>query len=168
MQNIYNIPVADIQGNQTTLQKYKGKVLLIVNVASKCGLADKNYKELSKLLEEYHSRGLEVLLFPSNDFLNQEPGTLEEIERSIKLISTKFRLYDKINVLGKNRHPLYNYLIDNYNSYWFFNFIKWNFTKFLVDRDGKVVERYGPVQQVRNDKKFLSLFPETEDDKQDL
>ncbi|KAM0687567.1 hypothetical protein COBT_001188 [Conglomerata obtusa] len=157
--DIYEIPINDENGRKTTLKQYEGKVMLIVNVASKCGLAKKNYENLTLLMDKYHDKGLEILLFPCNDFFKQEPGTLKDIRTMLREdYSANFRLFDKISVLGTNRHPLYEYLVNNYKNPWCFKFIKWNFTKFLVGRDGKVIERYGPTDYLENDKTIYSLF----------
>lgn len=141
--SIYDIKVKDIDGNVVKLDKYKGKVMLIVNVASKCGFTGQ-YKGLQELYEKYKDKGLRILGFPCNQFLSQEPGTEEEIKSFCTLnYGVKFDMFSKIDVNGENTHPLYVYLKSN-SSGFLTNTIKWNFTKFLVDKNGKVIERYAP------------------------
>jgi glutathione peroxidase len=140
---IYDIAVDDIHGKKRKLEEFKGKVLLIVNVASKCGFTPQ-YKGLEALYEKMHSRGLEVLGFPCNQFGAQEPGSAEEIESFCDLnYGVTFPLFAKIDVNGGGAAPLYRYLKKEKPGVLGSEAIKWNFTKFLVDRDGKVVERYG-------------------------
>lgn len=138
--NIKNISVTDIDGNTVNLSEYTGKVLLIVNVASYCGYTPQ-YDGLEELYNIYKDRGFEILAFPCNDFGKQEPGTNEEIKA---FCSTKykisFRLFDKVKVLGADRHPLYKILSDNPVTGT--SDIGWNFEKFLIDREGNVVKRY--------------------------
>ncbi|MCK6604682.1 MAG: glutathione peroxidase [Ignavibacteriaceae bacterium] len=138
--NIKNISVKDIDGNTVKLSEYSGKVLLIVNVASYCGYTPQ-YDGLEELYNIYKDRGFEVLAFPCNDFGRQEPGTNEEIKA---FCSTKykisFRLFDKVKVLGDDKHPLYKILSDNPVTGT--SDIGWNFEKFLIDKEGNVVKRY--------------------------
>ncbi len=142
--NFYDIKVKDINGNEFSMEKYKGKALLIVNVASKCGFTNQ-YEGLEKLHEKYASKGLAVLGFPCNQFLSQEPGTEEEIKSFCQLnFGVKFDMFSKIDVNGDNTHPLYQYLKDNSKGFMGIDTIKWNFTKFLVDKNGKVIQRYAP------------------------
>src|SRR6516165_5090522 len=138
--SIHEIAVKDIDGKDTTLSAYKGKVLLIVNVASKCGFTPQ-YKALEAVYEKYKDKGLVVLGFPCNQFGGQEPGTNEEIKQfcSSKYQVT-FPLYDKIEVNGSNRHPLYTELAGKDSPYP--GDIKWNFSKFLISRDGKILKRF--------------------------
>ncbi|XP_047963605.1 probable glutathione peroxidase 2 [Salvia hispanica] len=143
--SVYDFTVKDIHGNDVPLSNYKGKVLLIVNVASKCGLTQSNYKELNVLYERYRDRGFEILAFPCNQFGYQEPGTNEEIEETVcTRYKAEFPIFDKIEVNGKNTVPLYNFLKSEKGGL-VVNAIKWNFTKFLVNKEGKVVERYAPA-----------------------
>ncbi|MGK9477024.1 glutathione peroxidase [Melioribacter sp. OK-6-Me] len=138
--NIYDFNVKDIDGKDVSLSKYRGKVLLIVNVASKCGFTPQ-YEGLQKIYEKYKERGFEILAFPCNDFNGQEPGTNEEIKEFCTTnYNVTFNLFDKIHVLGKNKAPLYEFLI-NYNGIETGD-VKWNFEKFIVDRNGKVVARF--------------------------
>jgi len=139
---IYDLTVKDIDGKDVALSSYKGKVLLVVNVASKCGLTPQ-YKGLESLQEKYKDKGFTVLGFPCNQFNGQEPGTNEEIKQ---FCSTKynvtFPMFDKIEVNGSNRHPLYSMLAGKDATYP--GDIKWNFGKFLISKDGKVLKRFEP------------------------
>jgi len=159
--DIYDIKVKDIDAKEFTLEKYKKKVMLIVNVASKCGFTSQ-YEGLEKLHQKYSSKGLAVLGFPCNQFLSQEPGTEEEIKEFCSLTyGVKFDMFSKIDVNGENTHPLYIYLKNNSSGFMGIDTIKWNFTKFLVDKNGKVVQRYAPSTtpiQIEDDiKKLLGV-----------
>ncbi|WCJ41400.1 glutathione peroxidase 2 [Euphorbia peplus] len=143
--SIYDFTVKDIRGNDVSLSEYSGKVVLIVNVASKCGLTDSNYKELNVLYEKYKSQGFEILAFPCNQFLGQEPGSNEEIQEvACTRFKAEFPIFDKVDVNGKNTTPLYKFLKSEKGGL-LGDSIKWNFTKFLVNKEGKVVERYAPT-----------------------
>lgn len=142
---IYDFNVTTIDGNNTTLEQYQGKVMLIVNVASKCGFTSQ-YKGLQALHEKYAQKGLAVLGFPCNQFSNQEPAS----ESEIKIFCTtnydvSFDMFSKIEVNGDNTHPLYQYLKKEASGLLGSESIKWNFTKFLIDQNGKVLERYGSM-----------------------
>jgi len=144
MSGIYDFTVEDIQGRQQKLDRYKDKVMLIVNVASKCGFTPQ-YKGLETIYEKMHNRGLEVLGFPCNQFGAQEPGSKEEIAKFCELnYGVKFPMFAKIDVNGDHAAPLYQYLKKAKPGLLGSEAIKWNFTKFLVDRKGKVIERYAP------------------------
>lgn len=144
--SIYDFTVKDIHGNDVPLSNYKGKVVLIVNVASKCGLTQSNYKEMNVLYEKYKNQGFEILAFPCNQFW-QEPGSSEEIQETVcTRFKAEFPIFDKIEVNGKNAAPLYKFLKAEKGGF-LVDGIKWNFTKFLVNKEGKVVERYGPRTQ---------------------
>jgi glutathione peroxidase len=138
--SIYDIPLKDIDGKATSLKPYEGKVLLIVNVASKCGYTPQ-YTGLEALYEKYKDKGLLVLGFPCNQFGGQEPGTNEQIKQfcSSKYEVT-FPLFDKIEVNGPNRNQLYTVLAGESSP--FPGNIKWNFNKFLIGRDGKILKRF--------------------------
>lgn len=139
--SLYEIPLKDIDGKETTLKAYQGKVLLVVNVASRCGYT-RQYKPLEAVYRKYQDRGLVVLGFPSNDFGGQEPGTPAEIKQfcSAKFDVT-FPLFDKIQVKpGPAQHPLYAWLTGKTSP--FPGPIKWNFNKFLISRDGKILARF--------------------------
>ncbi|XP_040989405.1 probable glutathione peroxidase 2 [Juglans microcarpa x Juglans regia] len=143
--SIYDFTVKDIRGNDVSLSEYNGKALLIINVASKCGLTQTNYKELNVLYEKYKSQGFEILAFPCNQFAGQEPGSNEEIQEVVcTMFKAEFPIFDKIEVNGKNAAPLYKFLKSQKGGI-FGDGIKWNFTKFLVNKEGKVVERYAPT-----------------------
>ena len=144
MSELYNISVKDIDMNSVNLSDYEGKTLLIVNVASKCGFTPQ-YKDLQNLYEKYQDQGLEVLGFPCNQFGAQEPGTNEEVKSFCDLkYNVSFRMFDKIDVNGSNASPLFKYLKHESPGIMGTEAVKWNFTKFLVNSDGKVVKRFAP------------------------
>lgn len=143
--SIYDFDVTTITGETISMTKYKDKVLLIVNVASKCGFTPQ-YEGLEALYKKYKDQGLVILGFPSNQFSNQEPGNNEEIQQFCTLnYGVSFDMFSKIDVNGDNTHPLYNYLKEEATGVLGSESIKWNFTKFLVTKDGKVYDRYGSV-----------------------
>ncbi len=136
---IYNIKVATANGNLKQLESYKGNVLLIVNVASHCGFTPQ-YQGLEQLNLTYRERGLRVLGFPCNDFGAQEPGTLADIEQFCTInYGVTFELMDKVHCIGENKHPLYQWLTEHATPA---DDVKWNFEKFLISRDGALIERY--------------------------
>ena len=142
--NLYEFKVNDYKGREVDLSIYKGKVLLIVNTATKCGFTPQ-YDGLEALYAKYKDQGFEILDFPCNQFFHQAPGTSEEIHEACVLkFMIAFPQFEKIDVNGKNEHPLYRYLKDNCPIKQGKN-IKWNFTKFLVTRDGQVIKRYSPM-----------------------
>ena len=142
--SIYQFKVTSIDGREVALSDYKGKVLLVVNVASQCGFTPQ-YAGLEKLYEKYQGRGLVVLGFPCNQFGSQEPGTEAEIKTFCETsFGVKFPLFRKIEVNGPDAHPLYQYLVKEKPGILGTEKIKWNFTKFLVDRDGNPVKRFAP------------------------
>ncbi len=142
--SIYSIPVKTIDLEDTTLEPYRGKVLLIVNVASQCGFTPQ-YEGLEALYRKYHDRGLEVLGFPCNQFGQQEPGDEREIKSFCRLhYDVTFPLFAKLEVNGPGAHPLYRLLKAARPGVLGTASIKWNFTKFLVGRDGSVRQRYAP------------------------
>jgi glutathione peroxidase len=139
--SLYDLPLKRIDGTPATLADYKGDVLLIVNVASKCGLTPQ-YDGLEKLYAEHKDEGFDVLGFPCNQFMGQEPGSEAEIAEFCRLTyGVEFPMFAKIDVNGPNRHPLYKALIDAQPAD---GDIRWNFEKFLVSRDGDVVARFAP------------------------
>lgn len=141
--SIYDIEVKTIDGENIILEKYKNRVMLIVNVASKCGFTGQ-YEGLEALHVKYAEKGLSVLGFPCNQFLAQEPGTDAEIKSFCSLTyGVKFDMFSKIDVNGDNAHPLYKFLKEKEPGFLGSEAIKWNFTKFLVDKEGNVVRRYG-------------------------
>jgi len=142
--NLYDISVPMTTGEQQLLAGYQGKVLLITNTASKCGFTPQ-YKELEELYQKYGTQGFNILAFPCNQFFSQEPGSNTEIQNFCQLnYGVTFPVFGKIDVKGDNAHPLFRYLIDQIPG-WFGKNIKWNFTKFLIDAQGKVRYRYGPM-----------------------
>ncbi|MBS1792833.1 MAG: glutathione peroxidase [Acidobacteria bacterium] len=159
---IYEIPVKTIDGTETNLDEYRGKVLLVVNVASKCGLTPQ-YEGLQKLYGEYRGRGFEILGFPANNFMGQEPGTEEEIKDFCSTnYNVEFPLFSKISVKGDDQHPLYHYLTEakpdtDVNDGGLEERLKgygavrsrpadvlWNFEKFLIGKDGRIAARFAP------------------------
>ncbi|WP_181556662.1 glutathione peroxidase [Thermaerobacillus caldiproteolyticus] len=142
--SIYDFTVKTIRGEEKSLADYKGKVLLIVNTASKCGFTPQ-YKELQELYEQYRDHGFVVLGFPCNQFGQQEPGTEQEIEQFCQVnYGVTFPMFAKVDVNGEHAHPLFVYLTEKAPGIFGTKAIKWNFTKFLVDRYGNVVERFAP------------------------
>ena len=141
---IYDFEVKQLNGELTSLKKYEGKVILIVNTASKCGLTPQ-YEQLQTLYERYRDEGLVVLGFPCNQFMNQEPGDDLEIEGFCRLnYGVTFPVFSKINVNGQNAHPLFKHLTEQVQGVMGSKAIKWNFTKFLIDRQGNIVKRFSP------------------------
>ena len=166
--SIYDFKVKSISGKEVSLADFKGKVLIIVNTASKCGFTPQ-YEELQELYKIYGDQGLEILGFPSNQFAAQEPGTNEEVQNFCRInYGVNFSLFEKMDVRGKKAHPLFKYLTEkapfkgfnlnhpigeklqgvlkaNFPELLEGNDIKWNFTKFLIDREGNVAGRYEPT-----------------------
>lgn len=138
---LYRFRLPDIDGHPVDLKRFKGKVLLIVNTASMCGNTPQ-YADLQEMYERYRERGFEVLAFPANDFGQQEPGTNQEIKGfCYTKYSISFPLFSKITVVGKDKHPLYQYLTEQSP---FPGRVTWNFQKYLVDRSGNVIGKYDP------------------------
>ncbi len=141
--SIYDFTMKSIDGKEVKLETYKGKVLLIVNTASKCGFT-KQYDGLQELYKLYEKDGLVILGFPANNFLNQEPGENKDIESFCRLkFGVSFPMFEKISVAGKTIHPLYKYLTDKVTNPEFGGKISWNFNKFLISKDGKIINRFG-------------------------
>lgn len=142
--NIYDIDVKELNGSDTKLNAYKGKVVLIVNTAINCGLAPQ-YPELQKLYEKYEIEGFEIIDFPCNQFANQSPLSDDENNTYCTgRLGITFKQFAKIDVNGQNESELYTYLKKNSKNL-FGSKIKWNFTKFLIGKDGKVIKRYSPT-----------------------
>ena len=143
--SIYDIPLTTIEGAPTTLAAFRGSVLLVVNVASKCGFTPQ-YAGLEELYKKYKDRGLVVLGFPCNQFMWQEPGDGNEIKSFCTLkYDVTFPMFAKVDVNGKDAHPLYKHLKSEAPGFLGTESVKWNFTKFLVDREGKVMRRYATM-----------------------
>jgi len=148
MSTIYDIPVTDSRGEQHTLGEYEGKVLLVVNTASKCGFTPQ-FDGLQKLYDRYKDEGFAIVGFPCNQFREQDPGTNEEIQSFCRLnYGVTFPVYGKVDVKGPNAHPLFKYLTKRAPGF-LTDTIKWNFTKFLIDRSGNVVKRFAPTTEPR-------------------
>ena len=144
MKSIYDYKVDDSQKNPVSLSDYKGKTLLIVNVASRCGLTPQ-YKGLQELYSKYSDKDFEILAFPCNQFGAQEPGSNEEIKEFCDInFNVSFKIFDKINVNGSSASPLFKYLKNEAKGVMGSEAIKWNFTKFLIDNNGSVIKRYSP------------------------
>lgn len=171
--SIYDFKAKTIDGDEITFEQYKGKVLLIVNTASKCGFTPQ-YEGLEEIYKKYKSQGLEILGFPSNQFAEQEPGENSEVKNFCSLnYGVTFPLFEKTDVRGDNAHPLFKYLSEsvpfkgfdlnhpigqpltdilekNFPDILEGNSVKWNFTKFLVDRNGNVVDRFEPTSEPKD------------------
>ncbi|CAN8326856.1 unnamed protein product [Cochlearia groenlandica] len=142
---VHDFTVKDISGKDVSLDKFKGKPLLIVNVASQCGLTSSNYTELTQLYEKYKNQGFEILAFPCNQFGGQEPGSNPDIKRfACTKFKAEFPIFDKVDVNGPSTAPIYQFLKSSSGGF-LGDLIKWNFEKFLVDKDGKVIGRYIPT-----------------------
>jgi|TARA_X000000368_G_scaffold418989_1_gene421297 glutathione peroxidase len=144
MKTIYDFSVKDADLKDVSLENYKEKILLIVNVASYCGLTYQ-YEGIESLYKKYKDKGFEVLAFPCNQFAFQEPGTNEEIKEFCDIkYGVTFKIFNKINVNGSKSHPVYQYLKDQSPGVAGTTQIKWNFTKFLINKNGEVIERFSP------------------------
>lgn len=156
--NFYDFSAKDINGNNVDMQEYKGKVILVVNTATKCGLSGQ-LKDLQELYTEFKEKNVEILGFPCNQFANQEPGDNSDIQNVCMInYGVTFKMFDKINVNGENAHPIYKYLKEQKGGI-LSKGIKWNFTKFLIDQEGNVVDRYAPtVKPVKIKKDIENLI----------
>jgi glutathione peroxidase len=158
MDNINDITVLDMNNKEIKLSDYNGKVLLIVNVASECGNTPQ-YAGLEEIYKKYDSNGFEILAFPCNDFGGQEPGTNEQIQNFCSSkFGVTFKLFDKIKVLGKDKSPLYERLTNN--SVTEKGDVKWNFEKFLISKDGKIVARFGNKVQPTSEEVISAIESE--------
>jgi len=158
--HFYDFEAKNIKGETISMSQYKGKVVLVVNVASECGFTPQ-YEGLEKLYKTYKAQGFEILAFPCNQFGEQEPGTGEEIQKFCQTkFSVTFPLFQKIDVNGNHTHPLYIFLKSKAPGFLKTESIKWNFTKFLIDKKGNVAKRYGsltiPKEIERDIIRFLS------------
>ena len=162
-ETLYEIPVASIDGNATTLTEYRGRVLLIVNVASQCGCTPQ-YAGLEALYRKHREAGLSVLGFPCDQFLRQEPGDEAEIKSfCTREFGITFPLFAKVSVNGRSAHPLYQFLKSKRAGTLGTRSIKWNFTKFLVDREGNVIERFGPLVKPKSlESELFKLLSQTQ------
>lgn len=146
MENIYDFVVQKSNGEDYKLEEYKGKVMLIVNTASECGFTPQ-FEGLQALYEKYKDQGFVILGFPCNQFGGQEPGSGAEANQNCKInYGVTFPIHEKVDVKGENQHPLFRYLTDAAKGM-LSEKIKWNFTKFLVDRDGNVISRFSPQKK---------------------
>lgn len=147
---VYDIKVQDIIGNKVSLSRYKGKVMLIVNVASKCGFTNQ-YEDLQELYDEYQDKDFVVLGFPANNFGGQEPGSNEEINRfCTSQFGVTFPMFSKISVKGDDMHPLYQYLTNKKENGKLDAPVEWNFQKFLVGKNGNIIRTFKPKERVRD------------------
>jgi glutathione peroxidase len=154
MEDIYQLSVNSPQGKTINMSDFKGKTILIVNTATKCGFAPQ-FRGLEELHQKYQDKGLVVLGFPSNQFQNQEPETNETVEEACSVIfGVTFQLTEKIDVNGDNTHPIFRYLKDKLPGT-IGKKVKWNFTKFLISPDGKPVKRFGPATKPRTIEKDI-------------
>lgn len=160
MDNINDITVLDMNNNKIKLSDYNGKVLMIVNVASECGYT-KQYAGLQKIYEKYNPKGFEILAFPCNDFGGQEPGTNEQIQNFCSSkFGVTFKLFDKIKVLGDEKSPLYDRLINNNVTE--NGDVKWNFEKFIISKDGKIVARFRTKVEPASDEVISAIETQLE------
>ncbi len=161
MKTFYDFNATSIVGENISMKRYKEKVVLVVNVASKCGFTPQ-YEELEELYKQYKDEGLVILGFPSNQFGEQEPRTAKEIQNFCKLnYDITFPLFEKIEVNGDNTHPLYQFLKSEATGILWTKSIKWNFTKFLIDKHGKVITRYGSSTKPKNiEEEIIKLLKE--------
>ncbi len=142
--NVYDFKATNMRGEEVSLEQYKGKTMLIVNTASKCGLTPQ-FSGLQELYDKFKDQNFEILGFPSNQFANQDPGSNEEISEFCQLnYGVSFPMFEKINVNGSDAHPLFQYLSQQAPGILGSKAIKWNFTKFLISPDGTPVKRYSP------------------------
>lgn len=156
-ESVHDFTMDNIDGEPVALSSYQGKVLLIVNTASKCGLTPQ-YKDLQRLYEQYQGQGLEILGFPANNFMLQEPGTNVKIKQFCKdKYNVTFPMFSKISVKGNEMHPLYTYLTSKEQNGVLDAPVAWNFQKFLVDRQGKVITSFSPRDKV-SDAKVMRII----------
>ena len=142
--NFYNLKATLLNGKTVAMEQYKGKTIIIVNTASKCGLTPQ-YEGLENLYQKYKDQGLVILGFPCNQFGKQESGTSDEIQEFCQInYGVSFPMFEKIEVNGNNTHPIFKYLKSKLGGC-FGNKIKWNFTKFIIDKNGKAVKRFAPI-----------------------
>ena len=156
--SLYDLSFNDTAGNIISMQQFQGQVLLLVNTATKCGLAPQ-FVDLEKLHQEYKDKGLTVIGFPCNQFAGQEPESNETVVNVCQInYGVTFLLSEKIDVNGENTHPVFTFLKEHANSGILGDAIKWNFTKFLVSADGLTIKRYAPTTNPMDIKKDIELF----------
>lgn len=155
--NFYQFKATSLPGKEINTESYDGKVVLVLNTASKCGFTPQ-YEGLEKLYKEYKDKGLVILGFPCNQFGNQEPGTEKEISEGCLInYGVSFPMFSKVDVNGNNAHPIFQYLKNELSGFPG-NSIKWNFTKFLIDRNGKPIKRYSPITRPENLRKDIEVL----------
>ena len=156
-EQFYNLNATSLQGQEISMDQYKDKVVLVVNTASKCGFTPQ-YEGLEKLHEKYKEKGLKILGFPCNQFANQEPGGKDEIDACLLNYGVDFQMFDKIKVNGKDAHPMFKFLKKELPGK-LGKRISWNFTKFLIDKDGNPVKRFAPaIKPSKLEKDINALF----------
>lgn len=154
MNDFYQLEAINVKGEKVKMEQYKGKTLLIVNTATKCGLTPQ-LNGLEELNQKYKDKGLEILGFPCNQFANQEPGDNDQIAQTCSVnYGVSFTLFAKSDVNGKNTNPVFKYLKSKLGG-WFTNDIKWNFTKFVLDKEGKPLKRFSPITKPEEIEKYL-------------
>ena len=155
--DFYNLEAKKISGETVSMSEYKGKTIIIVNTASKCGFTPQ-FEGLEKLYEKYKDQGLVILGFPCNQFGKQEPGVGEEIQEFCQInYGVTFPIFDKINVNGSDTHPIFKYLKSNLGGF-LGSSIKWNFTKFVIDKNGKPIKRFGPTTKPEDMESFIKFL----------
>jgi glutathione peroxidase len=153
--NFYDFEAKKINGENISMQQFKGKTVLVVNTASKCGLTPQ-YEGLEKMYETYKDKGLVILGFPCNQFAHQEPGSSNEItEFCVVNYGVTFPMFEKVDVNGENAHPIFKYLKSQLKGGLFGSKIKWNFTKFVIDKNGNPVKRFAPTVTPEKIEKFI-------------
>lgn len=154
MNTFYQLNANTLQGKPFNFEDLKGKVVIVVNTASKCGFTPQ-YEGLEQLYEKYKEQGLVILGFPCNQFLNQEPGDASSIKESCLInYGVSFPVFEKVDVNGKNTHPVFEYLKSNLSGT-FGSFVKWNFTKFVINKKGIPVKRYAPITKPEKMENFI-------------
>lgn len=150
----YNLEAKKISGETVSMSEYKGKTIVVVNTASKCGFTPQ-YKGLEELYQKYKDQGLVILGFPCNQFGKQEPGKAQEIQEFCEInYGVTFPIFDKVDVNGSNTHPIFKYLKSNLGGF-LGSSIKWNFTKFVIDKNGKPIKRFGPTTKPEDMESFV-------------
>ncbi len=155
--DFYNLEATKISGEMVSMSAYKGKTIIIVNTASKCGFTPQ-FEGLEKLYEKYKNQGLVILGFPCNQFGKQEPGVGEEIQEFCQInYGVTFPIFDKVDINGSNTHPIFKYLKSNLGGF-LGSSIKWNFTKFVIDKNGKPIKRFGPTTKPEDMESFIKFL----------